>query len=140
MPRLDDKNRQPMRKNGNSSRRRASEPGGRILLHLGPGLRQAIEPEDIYFVEAVGDDTRVRTRAARVVQDVRPIGEMARLLAEHGFVRTHRNHLVNPVHVREVRRRAGGEDWELRLDPPVNAVLPVSRSALRDLWRAFGEE
>jgi DNA-binding LytR/AlgR family response regulator len=67
------------------------------------------------------------------------MGEVAGLLAAHGFVRTHRNHLVNPLHVREVRRRPGGEDWELRLDPPVNLVLPVSRSALRDLWAAFGE-
>jgi len=139
MPQLNDKNRQPMRKNGNSSRRRAGEPGRRLLLHLGPGLRQAIEPEDIYFVEALGDDTRVRTRAARAFRDVRPMGEVARLLAAYRFVRTHRNHLVNPAHVREVRRRAGGEDWELRLDPPVNVVLPVSRSALRDLWAAFGE-
>jgi hypothetical protein len=78
-----------MRKTGNSTRRRtARDPGRRLLLHLGPGLRQAIEPEEFYFVEAVGDDTRVRTRAARVVRDVRPIGEMARRLAGHGFVRT----------------------------------------------------
>jgi DNA-binding LytR/AlgR family response regulator len=91
-------------------------------------------------VEAVGDDTRVRTRAARVSKDVRPVGEMARVLAAHGFVRVHRNHLVNPAHVRDVRRRPDGEDWEVRLEPPVNVVLPVSRSALRDLWRAFGEE
>jgi DNA-binding LytR/AlgR family response regulator len=141
MPQLNDKNRQPMRKNDNSTRRRtAREPGRRLLLHLGPGLRQAIEPEDVYYVEAVGDDTRVRTRSARAVQDVRPIGEVARRLAAHGFVRIHRNHLVNPVHVREVRRRPGGEDWEVRLAPPVNVVLPVSRAALRELWAAFGEE
>jgi hypothetical protein len=35
-----------------------------------------------------------------------------------------------------LRRRPRGDDWELTLDPPVNAVLPVSRSAL---WAAFGE-
>jgi hypothetical protein len=46
-----------------------------------------------------------------------------------GFVRTHRNTLVNPTHVREVRRRAQGEDWEIKLDPPVTLVLPVSRAA-----------
>ena len=28
---------------------------------------------------------------------------------------------------------------ELTLDPPVNAVLPVSRGALQALWAAFGE-
>ena len=113
---------------------------GRFLLHLGPGLRRAIDPGDIYFVEAEGDDTRVRTRTARALRDVRPIGEIEPLLLKRGFLRTHRNTLVNPAHVREVRRRAGGEDWELRLEPPVNLVLPVSRSALRALWEAFGEE
>jgi len=38
-----------------------------------------------------------------------------------------------------LRRRARGDDWELTLDPPVNAVLPVSRSALAALAAAFGE-
>jgi len=141
MPQLNGKNRQLVRKTGNSIRRQAPrEPGRRLLLHLGPGLRQAIEPGDIYFVEAAGDDTRVRTRAARALRDVRPMGEIARVLLGQGFLRAHRNYVVNPAHVREVRRRAGGEDWELRLEPPVNLVLPVSRSALRALWEAFGEE
>ena len=131
---------QLMRRTGNSTRRQAAgETGRRLLLHLGPGLRRAIDPGEVYFVEATGDDTRVRTRAARPLQDVRPMAEIARVLLRQGFVRAHRNTLVNPAHVREVRRRPGGEDWELRLDPPVNLVLPVSRSALRAVWAAFGE-
>ena len=59
---------------------------------------------------------------------------------KRGFLRTHRNTLVNPAHVQQVRRRPKGEDWELQLDPPVNLVLPVSRDALPALWAAFGEE
>jgi DNA-binding LytR/AlgR family response regulator len=131
-----------MRRTGisTSSPPAAAASNGRLLLHLGPGLRQAIDPGDIYFVEAEGDDTRVRTRAARALRDVRPIGQIEPLLLRRGFVRTHRNTLVNPTHVREVRRRAQGEDWELKLDPPVNLVLPVSRDALPALWAAFGEE
>jgi DNA-binding LytR/AlgR family response regulator len=130
-----------MRRNRKSTgHRAASLPGGRVLLHLGPGLRHAVDPGDVYYVEAVGDDTRVRTGSARLLRDVRPVGAMAVVLAAHGFVRIHRNHAVNPAHVRDVRRRPDGEDWEVRLEPPVNAVLPVSRSALRELWRAFGEE
>jgi DNA-binding LytR/AlgR family response regulator len=129
-----------MGKNGKSPRRTQPRGGGpRLLLHLGPGLREAVDPDDIYLVEASADDTRVRTRSARAIRDARPIGDLARLLAPHGFVRIHRNHLVNPAYVRLVRRRDSGGDWEVRLAPPVNAVLPVSRSALRDLWRAFGE-
>jgi DNA-binding LytR/AlgR family response regulator len=136
-----DQNRQLMKKSRNSTSNAAAEgPGRRFLLHLGPGLRQAIDPDDIYFVEATGDDTRVRTRGARALQDVRPIGEIEPLLLKQGFLRIHRNALVNPAHVREVRRRPKGEDWELQLDPPVNLVLPVSRDALAALWKAFGEE
>jgi DNA-binding LytR/AlgR family response regulator len=54
-------------------------------------------------------------------------------------VRTHRDYLVNRRHVRRVRWRPQGDDWEVTLDPPVNVVLPVSRSALAALWAAFGE-
>ena len=129
-----------MRRTRNSASNAPSETGGRLLLHLGPGLRQAIESDDVYFVEAKGDDTEVRTRAARVLKDVRPIGALEAPSLRHGFVRTHRNYLVNPRHVRQVRRRPQGDDWELTLDPPVNVVLPVSRSALAALWAAFGEE
>ncbi len=79
-------------------------------------------------------------RAARALRDVRPIGELEAPFLRQGFLRIHRNYLVNPRHVREVRRRSTGDDWELKLDPPVNLVLPVSRSALSALWAAFGEE
>ena len=98
-----------MRRTGNStSKAAACARGGRVLLHLGPGLRQAIDADDIYFVEATGGDTRVRTRAARPLTDVRSIGEIGLLLLRLGFLRTHRNTLVNPAHVRQVRRRPQG--------------------------------
>jgi len=128
-----------MRRTGNSAAN-ASTGGPRLLLHLSPGLRQGIDPEEIYFVEAVGDDTLVRTRSARPLRDVRPIGALERVLLRHGFLRTHRDYLVNLQRVRQVRRRTRGEDWELKLDPPVNRVLPVSRGALAALWAAFGED
>jgi DNA-binding LytR/AlgR family response regulator len=129
-----------MRKTRKSAPNAPGEGGGRLLLHLGPGLRQAIESDEVYFVEAKGDDTEVRTRAARVLGDVRPSGVLAAPFLRRGFLRIHRNYLVNPRHVRRVRRRPRGKDWELTLDPPVNAVLPVSRPALAALWAAFGEE
>ncbi len=132
--------RQLMRKSRKSVSNAPAEAGGRLLLHLGPGLRLAIESDEVYFVEAKGDDTEVRMRAARVLKDVRPIGALVAPFLRHGFVRTHRNWLVNPRHVRQLRRRPQGDDWELTLDPPVNVVLPVSRSALAALWAAFGEQ
>jgi len=129
-----------MRKSRKSAADEAGQKGGRLLLHLEPGLRHAIEADEVYFVEAKADDTEVRTRVARVLKDVRPMGVLAAAFLRHGFVRIHRDYLVNPRHVRRVRRRAKGDDWEVTLDPPVNVVLPVSRSALAALWAAFGEE
>jgi hypothetical protein len=137
---LSGENRHSMRISRKSTSSPPGGTGGPLLLHLGPGLRQAVESDQVYFVEARGDDTAVRTRAARVLVDVRPIAALAAPFLRRGFVRTHRNCLVNPRHVRRIRRRPRGEDWELTLAPPVNLVLPVSRSALPALWAAFGEE
>jgi DNA-binding LytR/AlgR family response regulator len=126
-----------MRKTGKSN---APGPGGdRLLLHLGPGLRQVVEADEVYYVEAADHDTVLRTRSARRLRDVRPMEVLAAAFGRHGFVRIHRNHLVNPRRVRLVRRRPRGEDWEVVLESPVNAVLPVSRDALAALWKALGD-
>jgi DNA-binding LytR/AlgR family response regulator len=129
-----------MRRKSNSGAALAAEAGARLLLHLGPGLRQAVDRDDVYYVAAKADDSEVRTGAARPLRDVRPLGTLAPSFLRRGFLRTHRKYLVNPRHVRQVRRRPRGEDWELTLAPPVNAVLPVSRSALAALWVALGED
>ena len=124
------------------SRSRSQEAGRSrfILRHPTPGLRETIEPDKVFFMEATGDDTSVRTRSARRLKDVRTLGELEPILRQWGFVRTHRNYIVNPNHVRQIRLRPESRDWELKLAPPVNRVLPVSRSALAALWAAFGEE
>jgi hypothetical protein len=41
-----------MRKTGNSASNATGDGGVRLLLHLGPGLRQAIATDEVYFVEA----------------------------------------------------------------------------------------
>jgi DNA-binding LytR/AlgR family response regulator len=54
------------------------------------------------------------------------------------LVRIHRSHAVNLRRVREIRPVDGG-GWEVRMDPPVNRVLPVSRRQASDLFAAYGE-
>ena len=56
-----------MRRSRKSTAEAPEQKGGRLLLHLGPGVREAIEADEVYFVEAKGDDTEVRTRGARVL-------------------------------------------------------------------------
>jgi DNA-binding LytR/AlgR family response regulator len=116
-----------------------SLPNDRLLLHLARDRRRAIDPHDVYFLEATGPTTLVRLRSSRRLRDTRALGDLLPLLAGFGIVRAHRNHAVNVRHVLEVRRRAGEADWEVKLEPPVNRVLPVSRTYLKPLWAAFGE-
>jgi DNA-binding LytR/AlgR family response regulator len=113
---------------------------GRLLLHLEPGLRQAVDSEDVYYVEARADDSEVRLRGSRRLRDVRPLEVVAKAFAGHGFVRIHRSYLVHVRHVKLVRKRKRGDDWDVVLESPVNAVLPVSRSGLSALWRALGAD
>jgi DNA-binding LytR/AlgR family response regulator len=110
----------------------------RILLHTTADQRLPVDPRDIFFVETDEGDTRVRTRHAAALSDVRELAELLPLLETHGFFQVNRSQAVNLRRVREIRRDADG-GWELKLDPPVNRVLEISRRRVAGLWGAFGE-
>jgi DNA-binding LytR/AlgR family response regulator len=109
----------------------------KALLHLSGRLRRVVDADDIYYLEARGDETDVRLRGARPLRDVRSLGEVLQGLGPLGFVRIHRNHAVHAGRVREIRPAASGSGWEVRLEPPVNTVLPVSRRSLAALLAAY---
>ncbi len=109
----------------------------RAVLHLAGHRRRVVDADQIYYVEAVGDDTDVRLRGAKPLRDVRKPGEVLAVLEPLGFVRVHRNHAVNLRHVRELRPAKRGSGWEVRLEPPVNKVLPMSRSGHAALLAAL---
>lgn len=111
----------------------------RIALQISRGRRRIVELDDIYFLEAEGERTWVRTRSARRLRDGRPLGDILARLEGSSIVRLHRNHAVNLRHVMELRTRPKSHDWEVRLAPPVNRLLPVSRSVLADLRKALGD-
>ena len=54
------------------------------------------------------------------------------------FAMIHRSWAVNLRRVREIRP-AADSGWEVKLDPPVNRVLPVSRRRVSALWGCFAE-
>lgn len=109
----------------------------RALLHVADGHRIPVETEEVFFLEAVGDETEVRTRGRRRLRDVRSLAEVLAHFPQGLFVRVHRSYAVNADRVAEVRRRPGGRDWELKLEPPVNRVIPVSRGRAGALWKAY---
>ena len=110
---------------------------GRVLLHLAGRLRRVVDSDDVYSLEAQGDETDVRLSGGRPLRDVRSLGEVLEDLGPLGFVRIHRDHAVHAGHVREIRPAASGSGWEVRLEPPVNKVLPVSRRSLAALLAAY---
>jgi DNA-binding LytR/AlgR family response regulator len=111
----------------------------RVLLHLDQFRRVPVDPQKIYYLEADGNDTLVRTAASRRRRDVRALADVVAIVQRHGFVRIHRTFAVNINRIREIRRRRASELWEIRLQPPVHQVLPVSSSYVNALWKAFGE-
>ena len=114
-------------------------PTNRFLIHLAARELHPIDPAEIYYLEAEDETTTIRLRASQLLADTRPLGEIEPLLAPHGFLRIHRNHMVNLTRIRAIRGREGSADWEVKLDPPVNRVLPISRGRLAAVWAAFGE-
>ena len=53
------------------------------------------------------------------------------------FFRIHRSYIVNLDRAFELRARGEGE-YEIKMDPPVNKVLPVSRNRYPDLRDILG--
>ena len=97
------------------------------------------DPDDVYFLRASGGETEIRLRSRTPLIDVRPIGEVAPLFEPIGFVRIHREYTVNIANIRLLRLQADGRDWELKLEPPVNRVLPIARDQLAVLRTALGK-
>jgi DNA-binding LytR/AlgR family response regulator len=104
------------------------------------GQAVVVEPDDVYWLEAEGPSTWIRERGRKRLKDRRRLGKLMPTMAGFGFLRIHRNHAVNLRRVAEVRRREAGGDWEVKLEPPVNRVLPVARGQEDELLAAFGEK
>jgi hypothetical protein len=85
-----------------------------------------------------GEHRILRGRSRDPITDVRELGEVAPLFAPHGFFRVHRECAVNLRRVALIRPRPSGRDWELKMEPPVNRVIPIARESLEDLWAVLG--
>jgi DNA-binding LytR/AlgR family response regulator len=81
----------------------------RILLHLQDGRRIPVDPQDIYFPEAEGGETLLRTRHAQPLTDVRQLSELIDVFEPIGFAQIHRSWAVNLRRVREIRVVVSGD-------------------------------
>ena len=110
-----------------------------LLVHLSRNEHRVLDPDDVYLVQADGDQSLVRLRGRQPLVDVRPLGDLEPILAAAGIIRIHRRHAVNPSRIHTLRRQADGRDWEVKLSPPVNAIIPIARDRLAALRKALGE-
>jgi DNA-binding LytR/AlgR family response regulator len=112
----------------------------KLPVKTAPGRILLLDPAEIYYIEGEGNHALIRTSRKRRYRDLRSVSAWAKALRSHGFVRIHRSFVVHLDRVREIRLRAGDtNDWEVKLDPPVNVVLPVSRSYYAGLRKVLGE-
>ncbi len=102
-----------------------------------PGRAILLDRDDIYYIEAEGDDSLIRTARRKRYPHVEPLETVEGRLPSPPFFRIHRSYIVNLDRVYELRSRGDGE-WEVKMDPPVNKVLPVSRRRMDELRALLG--
>jgi DNA-binding LytR/AlgR family response regulator len=110
-----------------------------VLVHVSRDTRRVINIDDVYLVEASRGSTRIHRREHAALTDVRQLRQLLEAWSGRGLLRIHASYAVHPTRVFELRVRKKRRDWELRLEPPQNHVLPVSRRYLPDVWKTFGE-
>jgi DNA-binding LytR/AlgR family response regulator len=109
----------------------------RLPVKGADGSIELIEIDGIFYLEARGDDTLIRTKRKKPYKSVQRLGELAKKLPAPAFVRCHRDYIVNLNRVRVLTPR-NSRDYDLRLDPPVNRRIPISRNRLEEIRKILG--
>ena len=80
------------------------------------GSIDLIEIDGIFYLEAQGEDTLIRTKRKKPYKSVQRLGELAKKLLAPAFVRCHREYIVNLNRVRSLTPHSS-RGYDLRLDP-----------------------
>ena len=108
----------------------------RLAVETSGGVTVLLDPSEVFYLEVDGHDTLVRTARRRPYRSTRRMADLLPRLPTPPFFRCHESFVVNLARVRSLED--AGRDRRLRLDPPVNRVLPVARGRLAALHRALG--
>lgn len=109
----------------------------RLPVKGADGAIELIEIDGIFYLEARGENTLIRTRRKKPYKSVQRLGELAKKLPAPAFIRCHRAYIVNLNRVRVLIPR-DSRDYDLRLDPPVNSRLPIARKRLEAIRKILG--
>lgn len=100
-------------------------------------LIDLIEIDGIFYLEAQGENTLIRTRRKKPYKSVQRLGELAKKLPAPAFVRCHREYIVNLNRVRSLTQRKS-RGYDFRLDPPVNRRIPIARDRFEKIRKILG--
>jgi DNA-binding LytR/AlgR family response regulator len=109
----------------------------RLPVKYANGLIDLIEIDGIFYLEAQGEETLIRTKRKKPYKSVQRLGELAKKLPTPAFVRCHREYVVNLNRVRSLTPRKS-RDYDLRLDPPVNRRIPIARNRFENIRKIIG--
>ena len=109
----------------------------RLPVKYENGSIDLIEIDGIFYLEAQGENTLIRTRRKKPYKSIQRLGELAKKLPAPAFIRCHREYIVNLNRVRAITPR-NNRDYDLRLDPPVNHRIPISRKRLSNIHKILG--
>jgi sigma-54 dependent transcriptional regulator, acetoin dehydrogenase operon transcriptional activator AcoR len=96
-----------------------------------------LRPPEVSFAESEGNDVWLSTDQGRLRAATPALDKLERELGGSGFLRVHRQYVVNLDRVREVERGFKGE-LALVMDGQANAMVPVSRRNAPAVRRELG--
>ena len=101
------------------------------------GRIDLIEMDRVYYLEAQREKTVVRTRRKKVYISLQRLGEIEKKLPKPAFFRCHREYIVNLNRVRSLDPRES-RGYDIKLDPPVNKRIPISRNRVGAIRKILG--
>ena len=104
----------------------------RIAVRNPAGNFVFFDAEEIFYLASFGHDTLVRTARKTPYRSSQRLRELIAALPSPPFFRCHESYVINLARVRTVERRTK-TDFEIRLDPSVNKVIPLSRAKVAKL-------
>jgi hypothetical protein len=96
-----------------------------------------LRPSEVQFAESDGNDVWLSTDEGRLRAGIPGLDKLDGELADAGFLRVHRQYVVNLSRVREIERGLKGE-LSLVMDSRANDKVPVSRRNAPAVRRALG--
>ena len=109
----------------------------RLPVKRADGSIDLIEIDGIFYLEAQGENTIVRTKRKKTYKSIQRLGELAKKLPAPAFVRCHREYIVNLNRARSLTPRSS-RGYDLRLDPPVNRRIPIARDRFENIRKILG--